>query len=255
MLIDTHCHIHESYYSLDVNEVIDRAHLAGVEKMICVGTDEASSLAAVDFAASHNGVFATVGFHPHEAKFFDEKFYGKIDTENPLILAVGEIGLDYHYDHSPRDLQVKALESQIDFAIKSDLPIVFHVREAFDDFWPIFDNFASNGRIKAVLHGFTDSSKNAGEALDRGLYFGVNGFSTFVKSEDQKSVYSSIPLENIILETDAPFLTPLPFRGRINEPAYVKNIAEYHSVDRGVSFQKIAEITTANAYNLFQKLK
>jgi len=161
---------------------------------------------------------------------------------------VGEIGLDYFYTHSPRDVQITALKIQIEVALKHDLPIVFHVREAFDDFWPIFDAYPG---IRGVLHSFTDSQTHLDEALKRGLYIGVNGISTFTKDETQKAMFDAIPLGRLMLETDAPFLTPNPFRGKVNESAFVRNIAEYHAERRGITIDEIAEATTANAHALF----
>lgn len=252
MLIDTHCHIHETYYSLDVDEVIKRAHEADVMQMICVGTDESSSRRAIDFARKYDGIFASVGVHPHDAKTGLGNVADLIDLDNKKIVAIGEIGLDYFHNHSPRDAQIRTLESQIELALKHHLPIIFHVREAFDDFWPVLDNFQSAGqRISGVLHSFTDTMKNAEEGLKRGLYIGVNGYSTFVKDESQKAVFAALPINKLLLETDAPFLTPAPFRGKVNEPAYIKNIADYHASIRQISLEEVANITTANANMLF----
>jgi TatD DNase family protein len=141
-----------------------------------------------------------------------------------------------------------ALEAQIEVALHHDLPIIFHVREAFDDFWPIFDKYPG---IRGELHSFTDSQENLAKALERGLYIGVNGISTFTKDEAQKAMFDAIPLDRLLLETDAPFLTPTPFRGKINEPAYVRNIAQYHAERRGISVEEIARVTSQNAKVLF----
>jgi TatD DNase family protein len=244
MLIDTHCHIHESSYPLDINETLERARQGGVDKMICVGTTQQSSREAVEFAKAHQGIFASIGVHPHDTK----DGWEEISLLTDEAIAVGEIGLDYFYTHSPRDIQIIALEAQIDLALRHNLPIIFHVREAFDDFWPIFDNFKG---IRGELHSFTDTLRHMNEALTRGLYIGVNGISTFTKDQAQKDMFASIPLDRLLLETDAPFLTPVPFRGKVNEPAFVKNVAEYQANVRGVSFDEIAAATTANAFALF----
>jgi len=213
--------------------------------MICVGTSEQSTKEAVVFAAQHDGVFASIGVHPHDSK--DGWDIAEFATR-PKVVAVGEIGLDYFYTHSPRETQARALEEQIDLALRHNLPIIFHVREAFDDFWPIFDNFHG---IRGELHSFTDSSKNLEEGLKRGLYIGVNGISTFTKDEAQQAMFASIPLERMLLETDAPFLTPVPFRGKVNEPAFVRNVAEHHARIRHLSLEETSEKTTANATALF----
>lgn len=245
-LVDTHCHIHESDYPLDQEEVLRRARDAGVNRLICVGTSNDSSVRAVSFAAGHDGVYASIGVHPHDAK----DGWGSIAglAREGKVVAVGEIGLDYFYTHSPRDVQILALEAQIDIAMRANLPIIFHVRDAFDDFWPIFDNFHG---IRGELHSFTDTKANMEAALARGLYVGVNGISTFTKDAAQQQMFASIPLERMLLETDAPFLTPTPFRGKVNEPAFVEKVAEHHAAIRGLSVADVAVATTANAQALF----
>lgn len=245
MLIDTHCHIHESSYPLDIEEVLENAHKAGVTKMICVGTDQKSSEEAVDFVKDRDGLIASIGVHPHETK----NGWNELEKlESSKIAAVGEIGLDYFYNHSPREVQIEALEAQIDLALRRNIPVIFHVREAFEDFWPIFDNFTG---IRGVLHSFTDSTVNLEEGLKRGLYIGVNGISTFTKAEAQKAMFNAIPLERMLFETDAPFLTPVPFRGKVNEPAFVKQIAAFHAGLKNIPIDQIAAVTTANAQTLF----
>lgn len=249
MLVDTHCHIHDATYPLDRVQTLARARTAGVEKMICVGTNQQSSRDALVFAAAHDGVSAAIGVHPHDTQEGWSEL-GALFTR-PKLVAVGEIGLDYFYTHSPREVQIEALQAQIELALKYDLPIIFHVREAFTDFWPIFDNFHG---IRGVLHSFTDTESQLEQGLGRGLLIGVNGISTFTKDKSQQKMFASIPLERLLLETDAPFLTPTPFRGRVNEPAFVEQIAAYHMRSREISFEHIAAVTTANADALFAKL-
>ena len=246
MLVDTHCHIHETY-ELPIGEVLQRADAEGVNQMVCVGTSEESSELAISFAEAHDNVFASIGVHPHDTK----DGYAKIATlagSSEKIIAVGEIGLDYFYTHSPRDLQIEALKAQLDIAVKHDLPVIFHVREAFDDFWPIFEQYEG---LRGVLHSFTDSKENMERAVAKGLYIGVNGISTFTKDEMQKAMFDAIPLDRILFETDAPFLTPTPYRGKINEPAYVRIVAEFHAQRCGISLDEIAEASSSNARALF----
>ena len=247
MLIDTHCHIHEPDFPLPIKEVMLNATESDVKKMICVGTSDKSSREAIDFADAHENVWASIGVHPHDTRDGYEELKALAGTSDKII-AVGEIGLDYFYTHSPKELQIQALRHQIELAIEHNLPVIFHVREAFDDFWPIFDSYSG---LRGELHSFTDSKENLDKALERGLYIGVNGISTFTKDESQKATFDSIPLDRLLLETDAPFLTPAPFRGKVNEPAYVRNIAEYHANRRGISVEEIASATTANAETLF----
>ena len=248
MLIDTHCHIHESDYPLDVAEVIERSHQADVLQMICIGTNVSDSNIAVEFTSNHDGVFASVGVHPHDAKGGCEGIQKIVDAGNESIVAIGEIGLDYHYDNTPHDIQIAVLKTQIELALKHNLPIIFHVREAFDDFWPIFDSYQG---IRGVLHSFTDTPENLQEAMKRGLYIGVNGYSTFTKDNSQKAMFATLPLDRILLETDAPYLTPTPFRGKVNEPAFIKNIAEHQSMIKQISLDEVAVATTENARSLF----
>ncbi len=246
MLIDTHCHIHEADYPLSVVDVLRRAAETDVGKMILVGTSEKSSEEAIELAAQHDNLYAAVGVHPHDTK----DGYAKIaEFAKKDVVAIGEIGLDYFYNHSPRDVQIHALESQIQIALDNDLPIIFHVRDAFADFWPLFDNFHG---IRGVLHSFTDSQDNLDKGFERGLYVGVNGISTFTKDPVQRALYAAIPLDKMLLETDAPFLTPTPYRGTVNEPAFVSEVARFHAELRGIRLDDVAVATTANARASFR---
>lgn len=244
-LIDTHCHIHEADYPLPVGDVLNRAADAGVGKMILVGTSEQSSIDAIKLASQHDHLYAAVGVHPHDTKDGIEQI---AELAKQGVVAVGEVGLDYYYTHSPRDVQITALESQIQTALDNNLPIIFHVRDAFDDFWPIFDNFHG---IRGELHSFTDTQANLDKAFERNLYMGVNGISTFTKDPAQQQLYANVPLARMLLETDAPFLTPVPYRGTINQPAFVSEVAKFHAGIRGISPEEVAAATTANAMTLF----
>jgi TatD DNase family protein len=256
MLVDTHCHIHESDFPLDRGETLAAARAAGVEKLICVGTDLKSSRDAVEFANEHDNVFATLGVHPHEAKTTASSELAKeldaILARTELIekvVGIGEIGLDYFYNHSPREMQIEMLNQQIELALKHDLPIAFHVRDAFVDFWPIFDNFGD--KIRGVVHSFTDDVANMEKALARGLFVGVNGIATFNKKPSLLTVHRELPLDRMLLETDAPFLAPMPFRGQPNQPAYVPKIVEFLAELRSETYDEIAGATTRNAEILF----
>lgn len=246
-LVDTHCHVHEADYPLSSDEVIKVADKAGVTKIICIGTDMTSSSQAVGFAARYDKVWAIIGVHPHESKHGIEGLTELINEKK--IVGIGEIGLDYYYNHSPRDIQIKTLNQQIEIALKNNLPISFHVREAFDDFWPIVDNFGS--KIRAVVHSFTDTIKNLDRSLEHNFMIGVNGIVTFNKDPSQNDMYRRIPLSNMILETDSPFLTPKPYRGNINQPAFVKEIAYAVAELKRVEFDEVSRVTTANAQALF----
>ena len=248
MFTDTHCHIHESDYQLKVDDVMIRAHESGVSTIICVGTDNMTSGQAVGFAEAHDGVWASIGVHPHESKNGYDDVIALANERSPKLVAVGEIGLDYFYTHSPRDVQIAVFEAQLQLALDAKLPVIFHVREAFDDFWPIFHNFSG---IRGVLHSFTDDMTNLERGLSEGLYVGVNGISTFTKDVRQQAMFDAIPLERMLLETDAPFLTPAPHRGKVNQPAFVRHVAEYHANRRKVELEHLARATSANASKLF----
>ncbi|OGL27841.1 preprotein translocase [Candidatus Saccharibacteria bacterium RIFCSPHIGHO2_02_FULL_46_12] len=247
-LVDTHCHIHESDYPFKIDDVIVRAADAGVEKMICVGTDETSSIDAVAAAKKYQPLYSSIGVHPHEAKDGVDSIAHLAKVDRAAIVAIGEIGLDYFYTHSPREAQIAALEAQLQVAVDHQLPVIFHVREAFDDFWPVFENFHG---LRGVLHSFTGTQKEIETGFAHGLYVGVNGISTFTKDKAQQQLFASMPLERVLLETDAPFLTPVPKRGTVNEPAFVRYIADHHATIRGISVNEVMSTTSANATALF----
>jgi len=282
MLIDSHCHIHDQKHHFDATTTLARARAAAVDKIIVIGTSPEDNLVAQKFAAAHDGVYWTYGLHPHECSKGDfsstlfesippartetyipdgtegsarsavpsdaqrmtspaEAGRSKNVLEKSRLVAIGEIGLDYHYQPYDRDRQIKLFEQMLDLAQTQNLPVICHVREAYDDFWPIVDN----AKIKnVVLHSFSDDHANLQQALKRGFYIGVNGLATFAP-------IPLPPLEFMLLETDAPYLTPKPFRGKINEPSYVKHIAEWVASKFAVSLQIVAAQTTANAIKLF----
>jgi TatD DNase family protein len=268
-LVDTHCHIQSAGLGsggerltrelwakssgLTGDGMVDTASEAGVTRMICVGCDLEDSRLAIDFAGRHESCYASAGIHPHEAKdYLDEGRQQKFAalTAGPKVMAIGECGLDYHYGHSSKDDQLKVLKFQIELALNAGLPLIFHVREAFDDFWPLFDEYAGSG-IRGVVHSFTDSAANMDKALERGLYVGVNGIATFAKNPDQVAVYRSLPSDRMVLETDAPFLTPTPYRGTINEPKRLGAVADFLADLRGEELSYLAATTTRNARELF----
>ena len=256
-LIDSHCHLHDTEFFADNREEVYQQTIAAGIGMICVGTDERSSRQAVEFAANRDYTWAAVGVHPHDSKdgWNEVEQLLKSREDNSPIVAIGEIGLDYYYNHSPRDMQIQALEAQLQLAVDYDLPVSFHIRDGapdqpsvWDDFWPIFDNFHG---VRGVLHSFTDTRRNLEKGFARGLYVGVNGISTFTKDQTQRELFASIPLERLLLETDAPFLTPKPFRGKMNMPRYVELVAKYWADNRNIPFDDLSEATVRNTKNLF----
>lgn len=275
-LFDTHCHIQSAGQTggerhtrelwakagdTSVDEIIQRAHKKGVTRMLCVGCDLDDSKLAIECVKTRENMYASIGIHPHEAAEALEK--GHLDAfaalvDGPKVIAVGECGLDFFYNHSPRDAQIEVLKFQIELATAHNLPMIFHVRgassaeprtDAFNDFWPILDSYG--GKIRGVLHSFTDSQANLDKAIERGLYIGVNGIATFAKSEKQLEMYRAIPLQHLLLETDAPFLTPVPYRGKICEPYHVETTANFLHTLRGETPEELAGATTSNAKQLF----
>lgn len=245
-LIDSHTHLHDrEFFTADqAAEMLQNAHQLGVEQMICIGTNPADSLVARDFAAAHDEVFWTYGVHP-EYSANDNSIVCLADAK---LVAIGEVGLDYHYPNYDKKQQQQLLEEMLDLAVKLDLPVSFHVRDALPDFFAIFDNFP---KLKpSVLHSFSDSKANLEIALNKGLYIGINGLATFANLDCYKDATPDL-LDRVILETDAPFLTPSPKRGIINEPGYVKYVADYLSTKLGVSVEEIAEKTTRNVRQIF----
>lgn len=249
MLVDTHAHIQADYYKPDPLVALSQAHKDGVGRIICVGTDVKSSRQAVEFANENPGVWAAVGLHPHDARqgVKATKEIKKL-AKQPKVVAIGECGLDYYYNHSTKPDQEQALHAQMEIAMECDLPCIFHVRDAFDDFFKIFDTHES---LKGVVHSFTADTGTLQEIVKRGLYVGLNGIMTFTKETSQLDLAKLVPLEKMVLETDSPFLTPTPLRGKINQPANVKIIAEFLANLRGESLSTLAKATSANAISLF----
>lgn len=264
---DTHCHIHSAIQDggeaetrkrwrredgLTPDSLVRDAVSVGVTRMVCVGTTVADSHIAVDFVQKHPETWASIGIHPHEAKEYagnsqELKDFTALATQ-PKVVAIGECGLDFYYEHSPKADQIRILEFQLDLAQKQGLPVIFHVRDAFDDFWPILDNFRG---IQGVIHSFTSTTRVLDEALSRGLYIGLNGIMTFTKDEEQLAAAKAIPLGSLVLETDAPFLTPAPHRGTICTPSHVIVTAEFLSKLRGELVEMLSRASTENARKLF----
>jgi TatD DNase family protein len=252
-LFDTHCHIHFPDYELDAQEVIQNAYQAGVDHLLCVGCTLADSRLAVELAARHDNMWASIGLHPHEAKEYihDSLLLQQFRNlaANLKVVAIGETGLDYYYNHSPKADQQKILRFQLDLAVEHSLPLIFHVRDAFNDFWPIFDEYP---RLQGVVHSFTATQKELEQILERGLYVGLNGITTFMKDQAQLTAVKAVPLDRLLLETDAPFLTPTPYRGTICEPKHLGVTAAFLSDLRGEPLEELAAATTQNAKRLFK---
>lgn len=251
-LVDTHCHIHSANFPLDKIQVMKEAKAAGVNRLICVGTSLEDSEQAIDFAKSHTNVWASAGVHPHDAdEFVNNK---QLQTKFKEILnkssisAIGEIGLDYYKNYSAKEQQKKALKLQIEAGLGLGLPFIFHVRDAWDDFWQIYDSYDN---LSGVVHSFSASPQQLEQVLKRDLYVGLNGIMTFTKDEQQLAAAKLVPLDKLLLETDAPYLTPAPHRGKTCEPKHVLTIVEFLAKLRGEPLERLANATTINAVAVF----
>lgn len=247
-LVDSHCHLHdlEFFTEEEAEQCLKRARDAGVRRVVCIGTSHADSLRARAFADAHSGVYWTYGIHPESSAHYTTDFFSEavaaISSNGGHPVAIGEVGLDYHYPGYSRDKQIKLFEEMLQLAVDHDLPVSFHIREAFDDFFPIIKEFP---KVRGVVHSFTDSKKTLRRILSETEFLiGLNGLAT----------YSTLPLppaERILLETDAPFLAPIPYRGNKNEPSYIATIADWLATRTGITVDTVANTTTQNAVNLF----
>lgn len=254
MLIDSHVHLDDLRYDTDRETVLQRAEAAGVEAMITIGCDLATSQAAVALAGAHPQVFATIGVHPHEVKEIKNGWYETFRSlaRQPKVVAYGEIGLDYHYDHSPREVQRERFREQVRLARELNLPLIIHTREAQDDTVAILRE-EDAGDVGGVFHCFSGDARLAKDALDMGFYLSFSGVLTFKNATMLRDVAKTVPLDRLMVETDCPYLTPVPYRGKRNEPAYVQYVAETLAEVRGnESLQSLARATADNTKRLFR---
>ena len=254
-LVDTHCHIQFADYPLDTDEVLEAAKAAGVDRMLCVGCTLEDSKAAIAFAQLYPQISASIGLHPHEAKEYVSNQAALQSFRDlagkPRVVAVGEIGLDFYYNHSSKEDQEKMLRWQLEMGLEHNLPFIFHVRDAFSDFWRILDDYRG---VRGVVHSFTAARPELEDALRQGLYIGLNGIMTFTKDQVQLEAAKAVPNDRLVLETDAPFLTPSPFRGKVCEPKHVLETATFLAQLRGQTVEELADFTTNNSKKLFSLL-
>jgi TatD DNase family protein len=237
-------------FAEDSEEVIKRAALAGVEAMITIGSDLESSRQAIALSEKHDSIYCTVGIHPHDAKDFTPEILRQLEkwTTYENVVAIGETGLDYHYDHSPRKVQRDAFERHLALAVENNMPAVIHSRKAHEDTLRIL---RESGINKGVMHCFSGSMEMAEAAMEMGLYISIAGPVTFKKAGKLKEVARSVPDDYLLIETDAPYLAPAPMRGKRNEPAYIVHTAKEIATLRGITPEDVARITTLNAQRLF----
>ena len=249
-MIDSHCHLDSAEFNEDREAVIDRALAAGVEHMMAIGTGDGPPdlEAGVRLADQHPAFYATVGIHPHDAAKGTPDDFRRL-TEvlaHPKVLAVGEIGLDYHYDFSPRDVQKSAFIEQMEIAVQARKPIVIHTREAWDDTLALIEQHWTPHGIGGIMHCFSGGPDEAARALDLGFYLSFGGIVTFPKALAVQEAAKSTPRDRILIETDAPYLAPVPRRGKRNEPALIVHTARKLAELRGESYEEVCAATTGN---------
>jgi TatD DNase family protein len=248
-LIDSHAHVHFPQFDDDREAVVDRARKAGLVAIVEIGTNLESSRAAVALAEQHDFIYATVGVHPHDAKTVDQAALDELRAlaHHPKVVAIGEIGLDYYRDLSPRPVQRQAFAHQLALASELDLPVVIHSRDAHDDVLATLRDWDGVG----VMHTYAAGPERLDDVMAMGFFIGLSGPVTFSTAGRLREVAKRVPLDRLLVETDCPYLTPEPHRGRRNEPAYVRHVAEAIGCLRGVSLEKVAQATTENAARLF----
>lgn len=264
MLIDSHCHIDGEQFDADRDEVVQRAREAGVQAMLNIGTGDPRGdnfRKAVAVAKKYEGVYAAVGVHPHDAKLYDdaaENHLIELVKSSKKVIAWGEIGLDYYYDHSPRDMQVEVFRRQIRTARNLGLPIIIHSRSADDETVKVLMDECGSAnadvgvRVPGIMHCFGGSPEMATALMEIGFLISFAGNVTFKKADNLRDAARVVPLEKLLIETDCPFLTPEPFRGKRNEPGFVVHTAKYLAEFYGVSLERLAEQTTANFLSFFK---
>lgn len=252
MYVDSHTHLFFHNFDEDRDEVIQRALDAGVKYMLVPGTDLDTSKQAIDLAEKYESIYAAVGIHPHDTKDWDDSIISELRdlAKYEKVIAIGEIGLDYYYDFSPKEKQIIAFEKQIELALELNLPIIVHNRDSNEDVMEFARKYKDSG-LKAQYHCFAGSVKDARELIELGHYISFTGNVTFKKADSIREVLSRVEVENLLLETDSPFLTPVPYRGKRNEPANIPIIAETFAQIHKLTTDDIARATSWNTYKLF----
>jgi TatD DNase family protein len=257
MFVDSHAHIDGPEFDADREEMIERARAAGVATILNVGTGDPRAGVferAVHVGKNYESVYTAIGTHPHDARFYDDKAEEKIKTlvQEEHVLAWGEIGLDFHYDNSPRDVQVEVFKRQLRAARECDLPVVIHTREAESETIEILKNDYEGAERRGVFHCFSGSMELAQRAIELGFMISFSGIVTFKKADELREVSKQVPLDRLLIETDCPYLTPIPYRGKRNEPAYVVEVARCLAGIHGVGLEEIGRLTSENFKSFFR---
>lgn len=253
MLVDSHAHLDDERFDKDRDKLIKSLKEEGVDLIINVGSDLQSSIKSVSLSEEYENIYAAVGVHPHSAKEMDGSTINvlKSFTGRDKVVAIGEIGLDYYYDNSPRDVQRERFKEQLDLAKEIDLPVIIHTREAAQETFDILKE-AQDGNLEGVLHCYSGSVEMALEYIKLGFYISLAGPVTFNNARVSREVAKAVPLDKLLIETDSPYLTPEPNRGKRNEPMYVRYVAARIAEVRGISFKEVASKTAANTKKLFR---
>ncbi len=255
MLIDSHCHLDYPGLIEDIDSVVARAGEAGVGMMLTISTSLEGFPRVRAIAEQYENIYCTVGVHPHEAEKEPETVADQLIelSQHPRVVGIGETGLDYFYEHSPREVQQQVFREHIKAARITDLPLIVHTRDADDDTVRILSEEMERGAYPGLIHCFSATQQLAERAVDLGLYISISGIATFKRAEDLRETVKSVPLERLLVETDAPYLAPVPFRGKTNEPSYVVHTAATVAELKEVSDTALAQTTTDNFFRLFTK--
>jgi len=256
MFIDSHAHIDGTEFDADREDVIERAHAAGISLILNVGTGDPHSGAferAVELGKAHDNIYTAIGTHPHDARLYDDAAEEKIKNliNNEHVIAWGEIGLDFHYDNSPRDVQIEVFKRQLRAARDCDLPVVIHTREAEAETIDILQGEYEGAQRRGVFHCFSGSRELAQRAIEIGFMISFSGIVTFKKADELRAVAKQVPLDRLVIETDCPYLTPIPYRGKRNEPAYVVEVARCLASLHDMNIEDMARITSENFNRFF----
>jgi TatD DNase family protein len=256
MFIDSHAHIDGQEFDNDRNDVIERAHAAGVSVILNVGTGDPHNGAlerAVELGNQHESIYTAIGTHPHDARLYDDAAEQKIKNliNNNHVIAWGEIGLDFHYDNSPRDVQIEVFKRQLRAARECNLPVVIHTREAESETIEILQSEYHDAHRRGVFHCFSGSMDLAQRAIEFGFMISFSGIVTFKKAEELREIAKQVPLDRLLIETDCPYLTPIPYRGKRNEPAYVVEVARTLATLHNLELEEMGRITSENFNRFF----
>lgn len=252
-IFETHCHL-DYLKSHEIDELLQKCRDLTINKIVTISVEPSNLAKVIQLATDHEMIYTCQGIHPHEAKDYTDEVEATIKSNlsHAKVLAVGEIGLDFYYNHSPHDTQRDVFRRQMNIAIENDYPVIIHSRDAEEDTIEILDELSPSLKRKGVIHSFTSKPELAENALKNGFYLGFNGIITFKNAQDVRDAVELAPLERILIETDAPFLTPEPYRGRENAPVYLPFIAEKIAEIKNVSVEEVIKTTTQNAIDLFQ---